>query len=159
MQIVSNIYFKIFSFITIIYGIFFNYFILLFFLTIACFLIYRSNNKYIYIIISCFFITFFLFDIIIKARHPDSDYVTKTEIEYEVNEILVESGPTFSGAMIDEGLVDELVIYMTPKLFGHESLPLFNLKKINEIKYAKEYEFSDIRKVGKDLRLTMVIKE
>ena len=86
MKIANNIYFKVFSVITIFYGIFFNYFILLFFLTIACLLIYRSNNKYIYIIISCFFITFFLFDIIIKTRHPSSDYVTKTEIEYEINE-------------------------------------------------------------------------
>ena len=86
MKIASNIYFKVFSVITIFYGIFFNYFILLFFLTIACLLIYRSNNKYIYIIISCFFITFFLFDIIIKTKHPNSAYITKTEIEYEVNE-------------------------------------------------------------------------
>ena len=86
MKITNNIYFKVFSILTIFYGIFFNYFILLFFLTIACFLIYRANNKYIYIIISCFFITFFLFDIIIKTKHPNSAYITKTEIEYEVNE-------------------------------------------------------------------------
>ena len=86
MKITSNIYFKVFSVITIFYGVFFNYFVLLFFLAIACFLIYRSNNKYIYIIISCFFITFFLFDMIINTRNPSSDYVTKTEIEYEINE-------------------------------------------------------------------------
>ena len=47
--------------------------------------------------------------------------------EYEVNEVLIESGATFSGAMIDAGLVDELVIYMAPKLFGNESLSLIHI--------------------------------
>ena len=79
--------------------------------------------------------------------------------EYEINEVLIESGATFSGAMIDAGLVDELVIYMTPKLFGHESLPLFKLKKNNAIEDTLECEYSDIRKIGKDLRLTLKLKK
>jgi len=96
---------------------------------------------------------------LIKSDTWLNDICRNLATEYEVNEVLIESGPKFSGAMIDEGLVDELVIYMAPKLFGNESFPLFNLKKIDEINYAREYEFSDIRKVGKDLRLTMVIKK
>ncbi len=58
-----------------------------------------------------------------------NDVCRNLATEYEVNDILIESGPKFSGAMIDEGLVDELVIYMAPKLFGNKSFPLFNLKK------------------------------
>jgi len=79
--------------------------------------------------------------------------------KYEVNEVLIESGATFSGAMIDAGLVDELIIYMAPKLFGNESLPLFKLKKINEIKDTMGCEYTDIRKIGKDLRLTMKLRK
>ena len=78
---------------------------------------------------------------------------------YEINEALIESGPTFSGAMIDADLVDELIIYTAPKLFGNESLPLFKLKKIDKIKDAMECEYTDIRKIGNDLRLTMKIKK
>ena len=79
--------------------------------------------------------------------------------EYEINEVLIESGATFSGAMIDAGLVDELVIYMAPKLFGNESLPLFKLKKNNAIEDTLECEYTDIRKIGKDLRLTLKLKK
>ena len=79
--------------------------------------------------------------------------------EYEVNNVLVESGATFAGTMIDEGLIDQLVIYIAPKLLGNEALPLFRMKKINEINLAKKYEFVDIRKVGKDLRLVMKKKK
>ena len=79
--------------------------------------------------------------------------------KYEINEVLIESGATFSGAMIDAGLVDELVIYIAPKLFGNESLPLFKIKKINKINDAIEYEYTDIRKIGKDLRLIMKPKK
>ena len=79
--------------------------------------------------------------------------------EYEVNNVLVESGATFAGTMIDEGLIDQLVIYIAPKLLGNEALPLFRMKQINEINLAKKYEFIDIRKVGKDLRLVMKKKK
>ena len=79
--------------------------------------------------------------------------------EYEVNNVLVESGATFAGTMIDEGLIDQLVIYIAPKLLGSEALPLFRMKQINEINLAKQYEFIDIRKVGKDLRLVMKKKK
>ena len=61
--------------------------------------------------------------------------------------------------MIDEGLIDQLVIYIAPKLLGSEALPLFRMKQINEINLAKQYEFIDIRKVGKDLRLVMKKKK
>ena len=107
-----------------------------------------------------------------KFRDYDVDivYISKSDTwlndicknmakEYEINEVLIESGATFSGAMIDAGLVDELVIYMAPKLFGNESLPLFRLKIINEIEDTMEFEYTDIRKIGKDLRLIMKLKK
>ena len=79
--------------------------------------------------------------------------------EYEVNEVLIESGATFSGAMIDAGLVDELVVYVAPKLLGDKSLPLFKLKEITDIKDSLEFNYTDIRKIGEDLRLTMKLKK
>ena len=88
-----------------------------------------------------------------------SDICKNMAKKYEINEVLIESGATFSGAMIDAGLVDELVIYIAPKLFGNESLSLFKIKKINKINDAIEYEYTDIRKIGKDLRLIMKPKK
>ena len=35
-----------------------------------------------------------------------------------VNSVLVEAGPRLCGALLDKGLVDELVLYQAPKLMG-----------------------------------------
>jgi diaminohydroxyphosphoribosylaminopyrimidine deaminase / 5-amino-6-(5-phosphoribosylamino)uracil reductase len=47
--------------------------------------------------------------------------------ELQFNEILLESGKTLAGSMLSEGLVDELVIYLAPKLMGSGSRAMFDL--------------------------------
>ncbi len=79
--------------------------------------------------------------------------------EKEVNEILLESGATLAGAMMAAGLIDELVIYMAPTLLGHESQHLLNLPGISRMTDRIELEYRDIRMVGKDCRIILVIKE
>ena len=94
-----------------------------------------------------------------KSDHWLNSVCKNMAKEYEVNEVLIESGATFSGAMIDAGLVDELVVYVAPKLLGDKSLPLFKLKEITDIKDSLEFNYTDIRKIGEDLRLTMKLKK
>ena len=77
--------------------------------------------------------------------------------KYEINEVMIEAGATFSGAMIDEGLVNEVIIYMAPKLLGDDAHPLLRLKQRDKLKDAIELELIDVRQVGKDLRLTLII--
>jgi diaminohydroxyphosphoribosylaminopyrimidine deaminase/5-amino-6-(5-phosphoribosylamino)uracil reductase len=36
----------------------------------------------------------------------------------ELNHVLVEAGPTLGSAMLDAGLIDELIIYQAPSLLG-----------------------------------------
>ena len=43
------------------------------------------------------------------------------------NQVLVEAGAGLAGAFIAEGLLDELVCYWAPKLFGNEARPMFDL--------------------------------
>ena len=38
--------------------------------------------------------------------------------ELEANEVLVEAGATLAGAFLRQGLVDELLLYVAPKLLG-----------------------------------------
>ena len=40
-----------------------------------------------------------------------------------VNELHVEAGPTLSGAFLDAGLVDELLLYQAPLLIGAKAAP------------------------------------
>ena len=40
--------------------------------------------------------------------------------EYHCNDILVEAGPTLCGAFLRTRLVDELIVYVAPKLMGDD---------------------------------------
>ena len=68
------------------------------------------------------------------------------------NEILVEAGPTLSGALIREGWVDRLVLYQAPKLLGHLARPLATMA-LDTLRDAMELEFTEVTRIGSDLRI------
>lgn len=71
----------------------------------------------------------------------------------EINEVLVEAGPTLTGALIRAGLVDELLLYIAPKLLGGEGRPMAFLGEIERLAECPQLEIIDLRVLGKDLRL------
>ncbi|CDH43410.1 bifunctional diaminohydroxyphosphoribosylaminopyrimidine deaminase/5-amino-6-(5-phosphoribosylamino)uracil reductase RibD [Candidatus Contendibacter odensensis] len=71
----------------------------------------------------------------------------------ECNEIHVESGPTLAGALLQAGLVDELVIYIAPLLLGDKARGLFQLPELARMNERTELEILDMRAVGKDWRV------
>ncbi len=73
----------------------------------------------------------------------------------ECNEVHVECGPTLAGALLQAGLVDELVIYMAPILLGDRARSLFALPELTEMQERRELEILDLRAVGKDWRITL----
>jgi diaminohydroxyphosphoribosylaminopyrimidine deaminase/5-amino-6-(5-phosphoribosylamino)uracil reductase len=72
----------------------------------------------------------------------------------ECNELHVECGPTLAGALLQAGLVDELVIYMAPLLLGDKARALFQLPELTRMHDRCELEILEMRAVGKDWRLT-----
>ncbi len=72
----------------------------------------------------------------------------------QVNEALLETGATLSGAMLRAGLIDELVVYMAPHLMGDGARGLFHLPGLTEMKDRVALDITDIRAVGKDWRIT-----
>ncbi len=78
--------------------------------------------------------------------------------EYEINEIMVEAGATFSGVLIEAGLVDELIVYMAPMLLGDNAQALLKLDPLEKLSEAKKVKLIDTRQVGPDLRLTYNIQ-
>ncbi len=44
--------------------------------------------------------------------------------EQAINEVQVECGPTLAGALMQAGLVDELLLYQAPVILGHHARPL-----------------------------------
>ena len=71
----------------------------------------------------------------------------------ECNEILLESGPTLAGAFLRAGLLDELLIYIAPKLLGSDARPLFDLP-LGSMSEAMNLRLTDQRQFGGDLRLS-----
>jgi diaminohydroxyphosphoribosylaminopyrimidine deaminase/5-amino-6-(5-phosphoribosylamino)uracil reductase len=78
--------------------------------------------------------------------------------EREINEIHLEAGATLSGAMLREGLIDELNIYMAAKLMGSGARALFNTPGLDLLADAVNLEIVDIRPVGADWRIRARIK-
>lgn len=74
----------------------------------------------------------------------------------EIGELHLESGPTLAGAMLEAGLVDELVIYQAPHLMGSSARGLADLPGVSGMSDRIELEISDLRLVGRDLRITAV---
>jgi diaminohydroxyphosphoribosylaminopyrimidine deaminase/5-amino-6-(5-phosphoribosylamino)uracil reductase len=73
----------------------------------------------------------------------------------EVNEVLVEAGPTLTGALVRHGLVDELLLYIAPRLLGPQGRPLFELPPLERLQQAETFRILETRQVGPDLRLRM----
>jgi diaminohydroxyphosphoribosylaminopyrimidine deaminase/5-amino-6-(5-phosphoribosylamino)uracil reductase len=66
--------------------------------------------------------------------------------------VLLEGGPTLAGAYLREGLVDEVVGYIAPKLLGAGPSALA-AAGIGTIAEAIDLELTDVRRVGPDLRI------
>jgi diaminohydroxyphosphoribosylaminopyrimidine deaminase/5-amino-6-(5-phosphoribosylamino)uracil reductase len=73
----------------------------------------------------------------------------------QCNEILVESGPRLAGALLQAGLLDELIVYMAPALLGHRARPLLELP-LDNMADKIQLKWEDVRKVGADWRITAI---
>ncbi|WP_197473841.1 dihydrofolate reductase family protein, partial [Oleiphilus sp. HI0066] len=77
--------------------------------------------------------------------------------EQEVNDLFVEAGESLSGSFIDQNCVDELLLYVAPKLMGHQAKALANLP-FDRMGQAIDLDLKDVRQVGADLRFQYQFK-
>lgn len=71
------------------------------------------------------------------------------------NEVWVEAGATLAGAMVDADLADELIVYLAPDLLGSDGRPLLHLPGIERMDQRRHFEWHDLRRIGRDLRLIL----
>ncbi|MDB5875561.1 MAG: ribD [Ramlibacter sp.] len=72
--------------------------------------------------------------------------------EREVNELHVEAGHKLNGSLIREGLVDEILVYLAPKLVG-QGREMANFGPLADLAGAVALEFLSHEMIGPDLRL------
>ena len=69
------------------------------------------------------------------------------------NEVLVEAGSKLNGALLQAGLVDELVLYLAPQLLGDMARGMARLGELASLDQCVNLKWQDVRHVGKDLRI------
>jgi diaminohydroxyphosphoribosylaminopyrimidine deaminase/5-amino-6-(5-phosphoribosylamino)uracil reductase len=87
-------------------------------------------------------------------EHCDLRAVLERLGELEVNDVWVEAGAGFNGALLQAGLIDELIIYMAPKLLGDSARGMFAVPALESLAAGWNLVFDDASRVGPDLRIT-----
>lgn len=70
-----------------------------------------------------------------------------------INEVHVEAGAGLSGALLDQGLVDELLFYFAPCLLGSSARGMLALPLMTDLANKHPLELTDVAMVGRDLRV------
>ncbi|WP_159564935.1 bifunctional diaminohydroxyphosphoribosylaminopyrimidine deaminase/5-amino-6-(5-phosphoribosylamino)uracil reductase RibD [Budvicia diplopodorum] len=74
----------------------------------------------------------------------------------QINTVWAETGPTMAGALLQAGLVDELILYIAPKLLGDDALGLCKLPGLNTLSQAPVFTLKEVRQIGDDIRLSLL---
>lgn len=75
--------------------------------------------------------------------------------ELEVNELLVEAGPTLVAALLAARYVDEIVLYVAPLLLGADARNAFAWPRLERLADAPRMVTGESVKVGADRRITL----
>ena len=70
----------------------------------------------------------------------------------EINELHVEAGQKLNGSLIREGLVDEFLVYLAPKLIG-QGCDMASFGPLSELSQAVPLVFKSTAMLGPDLRI------
>ena len=68
----------------------------------------------------------------------------------EVNDLLAEGGATLNGALLDAGLVDEIVVYTAPILIG-EGRGMWSVGPYKRLAEAERWAYRSVSRLGEDL--------
>ena len=88
------------------------------------------------------------------AGRVDLDAMLRTLAEREVNEVHVEAGARLNASLISTGLVDELLVYLAPRLVG-PGRGMAALGPVPALSAAIGLRYVDVTPIGDDLRLRL----
>lgn len=91
----------------------------------------------------------------LAGRHLDLHAVLALLAARGINEVHTEAGATLAGALLREGLLDELLLYQAPTVLGEHGLPLLAGLGITHMDGQRRLQVRDQRFVGEDLCLLL----
>lgn len=75
--------------------------------------------------------------------------------EHQCYDVLVEAGAGLSGAFIEQGLVDELVIYQAPCILGRSAKTAFDFD-ITRLSQQRRFCLDGVERIGDDLKMVFL---
>lgn len=94
--------------------------------------------------------------LVLNTRDPAE--ALKRLFDQDCQHVLLEGGPTLTGAFLRAGLIDRVIAYLAPALLGAGPAALSDAG-VGTIADAIRLEITDVARVGPDVRLTAVRRE
>ena len=94
-----------------------------------------------------------------KGNKLDLVAVMDKLAEMQLNHIWVEAGAKLAGALLQNNLIDELILYQAPKLIGGAGQNLFETMPLEMMEQVTHLTWQDVRQVGDDIKMTALINK
>ena len=78
---------------------------------------------------------------------------------FACNDVLVEAGSTLSTSFINDNLVDELIVYIAPKILGRDARPLTEIIGLHRMKDCLQLKVKEVETIGPDIKIILTSKE
>ncbi len=85
----------------------------------------------------------------------DLDAVLRQLAQHGCNDVLVEAGPTLAGQFLQQGRVDELILYIAPLLLGPQARAMLQLPLLEQLGAAPRWQLRRSEQIGEDLKLVL----
>jgi len=76
--------------------------------------------------------------------------------KWQCNDVLVEAGQVLSGAFLEAGLVDELMLFYAGSVLGDQGKSMFQFDRPVPFEDRTEYRVSDVAMIGHDVRVSAI---
>lgn len=77
----------------------------------------------------------------------------------QINTLWVEAGATLAGALIEQNMVNEFILYMAPKLLGDQARGLCKLPRLTQLAKAPQWTLQSVESIGEDLKMIYTPKQ
>ncbi|MCV2499781.1 MAG: bifunctional diaminohydroxyphosphoribosylaminopyrimidine deaminase/5-amino-6-(5-phosphoribosylamino)uracil reductase RibD [Candidatus Lightella neohaematopini] len=74
----------------------------------------------------------------------------------EINRVFVEAGSTLSSILIKKKLINEFILYQSPKIIGANASSLFNINQEHNNHKIMKFKILDVKKIGVDIRIRLI---
>ena len=94
----------------------------------------------------------------LKNGNLDVGEVLRELYKNGINTVFVECGGTLAGAMLKEGLIDEVYQFIAPKILNdNNGFSCFNGDSVSKIDDTKKLEFYEVKKIGSDILVKCIL--